>query len=1042
MSYVKNIIPVVAFGVVEVGDLAAQALSVRFDQIGLEQGLSQSTVNAIVQDAQGFMWFGTQDGLNRYDAYSITVFKHDPSDSTSISDNAIWCLVSDRNGDVWVGTEHGGLNRYVISEDRFYHYRHDPNDSTTISDNYVRCLFEDSNQDIWIGTRNNGLNRYNRATGTFTRFLSDDKDITSLSSNHVWAICEDHSRNLWIATSRGLSQLRGDGQDWVSNAPRFVRYYDIASDPNSLSSNNTRALYVDSSGTLWIGTQGGGLNRFDEKTRSFKRYLHDAKDPNSVPSNFIWSIYEDSKGLLWTATYDAGLSMFDFRTDTFVGYNNDEVLTIYKDLSGILWFGTFASGVKTYDQRKNWFKHHSDDPSNASGNAAFAILEDRDDELWVGTYGNGLKRYAPPNKVGDRRLKKTYVFNPRNQNSLGSNKVISLCESSDGSIWTGTTGGLNRFNKRTGIITRFRHESGNHDSIGFDVITSLHEDSSGRMWIGNDIGGIGIFHRLTNTFEHLKPDDKNPHTLLGTSIGAIYEDKQKTIWVGTFGGGLHRYAPETHSFYRISIPLETSPVGSIGAGAHANTVCTIAEDDSGFIWFGMMGIGLIRYDQSNDSFAFYTQKHGLPNDNIWGILPDKSGNLWLSTNKGISKFNLKTKQFKNYNVQDGLQSNEFNRGSYFVSSRRELFFGGMNGVTAFFPESIRDNEYVPPVYLTSFRVLDKSLELPTSISSTKQVELSYSENFFSFGFVALNYTSPEKNQYAYMLEGFDNDWHKVSAQQRYASYTNIDPGEYVLRVKASNNDGLWNETGTSIVIVVTPPFWMTWWFRMLLTAGVIGLVVAVHNYRVAQLLKIERIRVQIATDLHDEIGSSLGSIVLRSRTLQKEKRWTKRSKEELARIHRTAMQTAGMLRDIVWLVNPDFDKLDDMILRMKDTAQSLLAGISYEFIAPDEVLLTRLSPEIRRIIFLSYKEILHNIAKHSKATEARIEVYTVNGMFHLEVSDNGMGFDINSNTASGGTGLKNVRKRMAVVEGQVDIQSAPNQGTTIALRAKTTQTRS
>jgi len=437
MNYLKNIIPVVAFFTLHVSYLAAQPLSLKFDQIGLEQGLSQSTVNAIVQDAQGFMWFGTQDGLNRFDGYSITIFKHDPSDPTSIADNAIRCLLDDRNGDLWIGTEHAGLNRYVISEDRFYHYQHDEDDSTTMSDNYVTGLFEDSNADIWIGTRNKGLNRYNRATETFTRFVRDDEDTASLSSNHVWAICEDRSRNLWIATSQGLSKLKLDGQGVVSDASHFVRYHHIPSHPTSLSGDNIRVLYVDRRRTLWIGTQGGGLNRFDEKTNTFKRYLHNARDPLSTPSNFIWSIYEDSRGFLWTATYDAGLSMFDARTETFVQCTQDEVVTIYKDQSGILWLGTFASGVKMYDQRKNWFKHYFEDPNTVSGNVVFAILEDRDGELWVGTYGNGLKRYARSNRIGDRRLITTYIFDPKNQNSLSNDKVISLCESFDGSIWVG-----------------------------------------------------------------------------------------------------------------------------------------------------------------------------------------------------------------------------------------------------------------------------------------------------------------------------------------------------------------------------------------------------------------------------------------------------------------------------------------------------------------------------------------------------------------------------------------------------------------------------
>lgn len=372
-----------------------------------------------------------------------------------------------------------------------------------------------------------------------------------------------------------------------------------------------------------------------------------------------------------------------------------------------------------------------------------------------------------------------------------------------------------------------------------------------------------------------------------------------------------------------------------------------------------------------------------------------------------------------------------------------MFFGGVNGFNSFYPEKIKDNKDIPPVYITSFKVFDKVLKLPKALTSMKKLSLSYSQNFFSFEFVALNYTAPNKNQYAYFLKGFDKAWHIVSAKQRYASYTNLDPGKYVLHVKASNDDGIWNEKGTFINIIITPPFWMTWWFKILVIIIIIGTIVFIYKYRVKQILKIERMRVGIAADLHDEIGSSLGSIVLRSRVLQNEESLSEKSKEELKRIYNTSSHIAAVMRDIVWFVNPDFDKLDDMILRMKDTAQTLLGGIQYEFISPEEILSTKLSLEFRRNVILSYKEILHNITKHSRAAKAEIKVFINNGVFNLEISDNGVGFDSDlfrkeNKIKTGSNGLKNIERRIAALGGEVEVESATGTGTKVIIKVKTT----
>jgi two-component system, sensor histidine kinase ChiS len=986
----------------------------KFDQISIEQGLSQSTVYAILQDNEGFMWFGTQDGLNRYDGYSVTVFKNNPDDSNSLSDNTVWSLLSDSKGNLWIGTMRGGLNCYNLHKNKFIHYKHDENDPSTISENDVTSLFEDSKGNIWAGTRSRGLNRLNISTGKFERFQYNENDKSSISNNAIRTITEDKKGNLWIATGRGISRLNMNGTSGEASPPVFERYYNPMRNKDDKTDNNIRRLYIDKKGTIWVGTWGSGLYTFNINSSRFTAV--EMKKEKGITAEFISAVYEDSDNNLWISTFDSGFFIYNRSSRRLISHESSGGMTLYEDRSGIMWLGTFTGGVKVYDKRKNRFRHYYD-PDVSSRNLVQAILEDKDGELWIGTYGGGLKRF----RDRERGNFIIYTNDPLNSRSIIDDKVFTLFQSSDGAIWIGTDGGLNRFDKERETFIRY-------PSFGSELILALNEDSKGNIWIGNS-SGITIYRKESGTFER----NQSPKV---KGVMTIYRDGND-IWVGTLRNGVHLYKnsdlQKSVSYYPLQEVLKEERTGS---SINNSSVISILRDNKGIIWMGTYGGGLNRFDTVNENFKYYTVKDGLPNDVVYGILPDKQGLLWLSTNKGISRFNPETGTFRNYDAKDGLQGNEFNQGSYFVSNSGELFFGGVYGFNAFDPDQIKDNKFVPPVYLTAFKVFDEVLPLTSSLSATKRIELSYFQNFFSFEFVALNYTSPEKNNYKYMLEGFEKAWHNVSAERRYASYTNLDPGEYTLRVKGSNNDGIWNEAGTSIAIVIKPPFWKTLWFRVSAVLIIISIIVMIYKYRVNQLLKIEQMRVRIASDLHDEIGSSLGSIVLRSRVLQKETKWSMKSKAELERIHNTAMQTASAMRDIVWFVNPDFDTLDDMILRMKDITQSLISCIPYEFAAPDEVLSVKIPLEFRRNIFLSYQEILHNISKHSQAAKVKIDIKITGNLFSITVVDNGIGFTFNE--SSRGNGLKNMQKRIAGIDGEIKIFPVPGEGTTIIITAKTT----
>lgn len=1025
-----------------VTELTAQTPTMKFDRLAREHELSQSTVNAIVQDSLGYMWFGTQDGLNRFDGYSVTVFKHALSDSNTIADNSIWCLLADSHGDLWVGTMRGGVDRYRAAVNRFEHHLHRSHDSTSISENNVISLFEDSRGNIWLGTLNNGLNRYDRATGRFERFRFAMSDPYSLSNNTVWSITEDRSGNLWLATWGGICRFNP-----AEKPPRFYRYTHDPRNAGSLGSNSVRCVYVDRSGTLWVGTWGAGLARFDERTQTFRHYTHDARNPHSISSNLILSLFQDRRGNFWIGTGDRGLNLYTPATDSFERFEHDPqnpttlsnniISALFEDRAGTLWIGTGAGGVNMLDARRNRFTHYRDvasDPTDMHGSDVWAILEDARGDLWVGTYGHGLNRF---------NRQRTHVVNyrhiPGSPQSLSHNNVLALCETSDGRIWIGTEGGgLNSFDRRTETFTSIRRGTQGR-GLSHDEVTALRADRRGNLWIGNNGGSVDVLDLRTGTFRHYRTDESDPHALAGTSIMCIYEDRQGTVWIGSFGGGLHRYDSLTDGFVRY--PQATTP----GTGLNNNTVLSIYQDEGGTLWLGTYGGGLNKLEISSGRFEYLTHADGLPNDVVYGILPDDHGNLWLSTNRGIARLNPRTRELRVYDVKDGVQANEFNQGAYFRSARGELFFGGLNGFNAFFPDSIKDNSYLPPVYLSSFRVFDRQIELPRSLATTRHIQLSYDQNFFSFEFVALNYISPEKNRYAYKLQGLDRDWIVVPASRRYASYTNLDPGEYILRVKASNNDGIWNEEGIAVAITITPPYWRTWWFRLLVAAAIIALLYGMYRYRVSKLVEIERIRASIATDLHDDIGSTLTEIALYSDVGLRELRSSRAPRGDgnaarlealLENIGTTSRGLIDAMNDIVWAVDPKNDSFEFLLLRMKTHAARMLdaKGINYEIDIPDELSRLHLPLGFRRRFYLIYKEAINNILRHAHAAKVTLTIRKEGRSLAMTIVDDGKGFDLER--VREGNGLTNMRKRAESLNGKLTISSRPGDGTTVTLKAR------
>ncbi len=781
----------------------------RFVHISTADGLSHGMVLRIVQDDLGFMWFGTADGLNRYDGHTFKVYKNDPDDPSSISSDSIWALYVDRSGTLWVGTEGGGLNRFDRDADRFIHYLPDPDDPYSLSDDGVTVIYEDRSGVLWIGTATGGLNRFDRKTERFTHYRHDPDDPYSISSDGIISILEDREGVLWVGTSIGLNRFDRETR-------HFTHYRHDPSDPYSLSHNSVWVIHEDEgdqAGTLWIGTAGGGLNRFDRETERFTHYRFDPNDPHSLSNNIVFAIYEEPSGDLLLGTYGGGINQFDPQTGQCIRYMKDEsdpyslssdhIRAIYVDRSGVLWVGTEGEGINRSDPPYKRFLHYRaipDDPHSLSDNFVTTLYEDRAGILWIGTLGGGLNRLD--RETGEFTH---YQHDPTDPFSLSDNNVTAVYEDHFGVLWVATgNGGLNRLDRATGRFEHYREDPTDPAALSTDALYTIYEDRYGILWIGTNGGGLERFDRETETFVHYRYASDDEHSLSHDRVNVIFEDQASNLWIGTSGGGLNYFDREADHFIRYQA------IAGDSTSLSNNVIFAIQEDLAGRLWIGTTN-GLDRFDPETRTFRHYREKDGLPNDVICGILVDDAGNLWISTGRGIARFDPRTETFKSYDASDGLQGDQFHPGAYCKGRDGTLFFGGTNGFNAFRTENIRDNPVVPRIVLTKLQQGGDDIPLNQAIETVEQISLRWPYNFFEFEFAALNYVQSEKNQYAYMLEGFDRDWNYVGERQ-FGRYTNLPGGTYTLRIKGTNNDGVWNEEGVALRVRVIPPIWQTWWF--------------------------------------------------------------------------------------------------------------------------------------------------------------------------------------------------------------------------------------
>jgi signal transduction histidine kinase/ligand-binding sensor domain-containing protein/FixJ family two-component response regulator len=802
---------------------------VKFEHFTVKDGLVDDMVFQVLQSSKsGLIWVSTRGGLNKFDGSDFTTYVHDPDNPNSLNSNYVWTMREARDGTLWLCMWGGGLDRFDPTTETFTHYRHDDKNPDSLATNLVNASFEDSKGIVWIA-HDKGLDRLDPQTGVIKHYLPDSDNPESISGPGN-QILEDTHGTLWIGTYAGLDKLdRATGT--------FTHYLHEKGNPNSLSGGYVWALYQDRAGILWVGTEGGGLNRFDPITETFTHYEYDGKDPNSISGETVVSLLEDSRGVLWAGTRAAGLNRFDAQNNRFVRYQydasnpfslaNNTVWQIMEDTAGALWVVSEA-GLNKFDPQAHRFRlyqRNPADPNSLSGNYLASFYEDEPGIIWVGTIGGGLNRFDRT-----RGTFTHYLNDPANPASLAQNDVRTILPAADGKLWLATGNGFDLFDPVANTFTHYRHDDANANTPLNNNIYTMALDAQNNLWLACYPDGASRFDPVSGTYTHFRSDPDDPNSLVIGNILFIGVTSDNAVWFGT-EAGISRLDPDTGKF--TSFTDQNSRLSN-------NFVPDVYQDSRGTIWVAT-DFGLNKFDPATNDFSAYTVKEGLSGNKVKSIIEDNQGSLWIATNRGISRFSPRAGTFRNYDERDGLQGNLFTIFAKYKTRDGAIFFGGTNGFNSFYPDKLVDNPHIPQVILTDIQLINKPVTiggdspLQRHINVTDQITLPYNYTVLTLKFAALNYRFPTKNQYAYMLEGFDPEWVRTDSTNRLATYTNLDPGAYTFRVKASNNDGLWNEVGRALAITITPPWWGTWWFRGTLVAVLLTLTFTGYRLRVRSI---------------------------------------------------------------------------------------------------------------------------------------------------------------------------------------------------------------
>lgn len=895
----------------------------KFSQLTTLDGLSQSTVYCILKDKFGFLWFGTQDGLNKYDGYSFTVYRNHTGVSRSLPDNQIKCLAEDPGGNLWVGTQGGGLCYYDRDRDAFLRPEDLGFHSDKPIDQAILSIHPDKKGHLWIGTFHD-LWQMDLQNKTIRHFTAAPDDPSGLSNPTIQCIFEDSRGRLWIGTDGGL--------DLFNNADgTFTHFLHDEKDARSLSSNKVLAITEDAHHQLWVGTNGGGLNKMDGSMGNFIRYRKNGNMANSLSGDVVRSLCPVEGGGLWVGTEDAldllpagqGLILHYRKGETSEGNLSDKtILSLLRDSSGILWVGTSEGGVNKYDKNIFYFDLHrrTANPNSLSADMVTSFAEADNGDIWIGTDGDGLHRWE---KSSGRFIH--YPPDVREDRSPGGPTVLSLLmDQKRDYLWIGTYGnGLSRLDLHSGIFHHYRAGNGPGE-LSNPSIYALMEDRTGHIWMATNGGGVNVLDPATGRIVKHRYA-ANEDSISNDYIRCFLQDRAGNIWIGTYSGGISVYDPLTGKF-RV--------YNKVSNNLGSQVVYALYKDTNDNIWAGTMGGGLNLFDAQQRRFISFTEENGLSNNIIHSIIGDEKGYLWLSTNKGISRFAPRTREFKNYGIYNGLQNPEFIVGSGYKTRDGRILFGGVNGFNIFQPGSMPENKIPPVCRFTGFFLFNKPVipgsphsVLARDINNTASITLAYDQSDFTIGYAALNYTMPAGNRYVYMLEGFDKTWINAGDEHK-ATYTNLAPGTYRFLVKAANNDGVWNNTPTTLVIHITPPFWKTWWAWLLyITVACIILYVIYRDIvgkeklkaqvRLQQLTadqarELNRVKLNFFTNVSHELRTPLSLIMDPLRKILRENVTIEQVKQYGGLMHDNARRLMKLIDQML-----DLRKLEEGHLRLE-----------------------------------------------------------------------------------------------------------------------------
>jgi signal transduction histidine kinase/ligand-binding sensor domain-containing protein len=1039
--------------------------SIRFEQITMEEGLSQNAILALLQDRQGYLWIGTQDGLNRYDGYTFTQFKNNGQDPNSISFNSVISLYEDNEGIIWIGTWGGGLNRYDPNTGKFTRFVTDSKDPASLSNSVVTAITQDQDGRLWVGTLD-GLDLYYPATGKFIHYHSDPAEPSTLSSNAISVITPAGDGTMWIGT--GAFGTFGNGLNRFDPATgKAVRFGTYGS---CMLSPNISSIATDLEGNLWIGHGGSGLpgGGVDEFNPSSGRCHHyEAQTSSQITNNNITDMLFDRDNRLWLTVWGGGiLRMEPAEPGIFTNIrhaqadaeslSSDNTSALLQDHSGVLWVGTFDTGLNKLNLNNLQFRTYKNNPADSTSlasNRVSAFAETSNGDLWVGTLEAGLDRFNP--LTGQF----THYRNiPTNPDSLSSNRIMSLYADSDGTLWVGTVNsGLDHYDPATGKFQHYQHDSADPSSLFDDEVTYIKRDNGGILWVAT-MGGLSRLDLGSDHFVNYSGLSGAPVTLM-TDGG--------DLWIGTWGGGASRLSlalpgilPPNNSRFTVITTLlhDASDPNSLSE----NSVWAIHKTADGLFWFGTAG-GLNRYDPRTGKIKIYTEKSGLPSSSIQGIVEDSNGYLWITTSNGLARFAPSTETFRNFDKSDGLQGNEFKSTACFISpTTGEVYIGGTNGFTVFNPPRLNANITSPNAVITGFNVFGEPYPLDPQGKTT--VNLNYNQDFISLEFAALDFHAPAKNTFTYMLEGFDPTW--IQAGTRHSvSYTHLPPGEYTFRLKAANSDGTWGKSEATLKIQITPPFWQRWQYQTIFVIGLIALVFTGFQWRLREVRRNERKlekriaerteelnkankllsekaaqdavtaeRTRLARELHDAVTQTLFSATLIADVLPD--LWGKNLAEGNRRLEELRQLTRGALAEMRTLLvelrpNALVEVPLPTLLKQFTEALTGRARIDIQLNCSGE---RKLPADVQVGLYRIAQEALNNIVKHATATQAVLTI-CLEEPLRMTIADNGVGFDQSAVTADH-LGLRIMRERAEAIGAEFSIHSAPGEGTNISVTWK------